>query len=815
MRADVFRGKLFLRRDTISTLTDDMSKRPDINALRKSDSVPASCRRILESSKAPEPVWIGSKEASALNAKDRAAYEAAWTLMRHLCVQAPTAHASGHPGGPLSAFTFAYFLSKRRDPSIDEPLRYSAGHLSLLAYGLQWMFGREGNDKRLASPQAIIDTFRTPSGLPGHVEAGIGDIPFGTGPLGKGVSNALGVAFGYQYRLRSKLQAPSSKLPIVDVVLADGDSQEGQVMEAFRLASHLRVDNLVVHGDWNDVQLSGLPSKTVASDFARIAEACGWQVIEVENGNDPSQVVAAHDAADRCIGKGAPIFICYYTTMGHGIAMMEEGSNTGMRNFHGTPLSKEDAAKVLEELPDLDAAIATYEPLRKEQKQRYGRRRSQAASLRWDVVDLQKKGYARTITKEKGAARKDLGAVHLLQLMKADPRIVVLHADLAGSGGFDIVEKALPDRVINVGVAEGNMAMMAAGMRQAGLLPVTYTFAAFATNEARASARLIDINCSHTPCAVLYDATHTGLSVGEDGETHQERHYLNVPFDHTQVWNLADSNQAAAAAEKSMELIAEGHTSVFAFSPRSGHPQIVKADGSPLYGTDYQFDGRADIVAGHGDLRDNVTIIATGITVHAAIAAANQLSSPVETSRRDVSTTPHVRVLNVASIRPLDASAIIQAALETRHLIVVEDHCSEGGLATQVADLVADFGLPCTLRRLGVNQYYPSATDKDLFLMAGIDSESIAEAVEDEVRREVRSGEEALVVALYEMAHASSKSRFQKAARPYIARIMEDDTYLSTLRTAWAKGALLAERLPNNARIIERLGGCTTNDWVW
>lgn len=784
----------------------DMTLRPDPKTLlgKPVKEVPMSAQRIFSQKTAPEMLWIGPKEGAKVSPEDIKAYEAAQTIMRHLCVRGPTAHASGHPGGPLSAFTFAYFLSRRRDPGVDEALRYSAGHLSLLAYGLQWMFGREGNDKRLQSPRSIIDTFRTPSGLPGHVEAGIGDIPFGTGPLGKGVSNALGVAFGHQYSHKSKIANRKSKIPKVDVLLADGDSQEGQVMEAFRLAAHLRVDNLVVHGDWNDIQLSGLPSSTVAADFAAIAHATGWQVIEVQNGNDPAQVTAALDAADACIGKGAPIFLCYYTTMGHGITMMEEGSDTGQKNFHGTPLSKAEAEAVLKTLPDFNEAIEVYAKHRNEEKKRYEMRNSEFgirnAPLEWNVKTLQKNGYKRTVTAEKGAARKDFGATHLLNLMKADPRIVVLHADLAGSGGFDKVEKSFPGRVINVGVAEGNMAMMAAGMRQAGLLPVTYTFAAFGTNEARASARLIDVNCGHTRCSVLHDCTHAGLSVGEDGETHQERHYLNVPFDHTQVWSLADSNQAAAAAEKAMELVAEGHSSVYAFSPRSNHPQILKADGSPFYGPEYVFDGKADIVAGHGDLRDSLTIIATGITVHAAMLAADQIEkSQIPTSKIQ---NRSVRVLNVACIRPLDASAIIQAALETRHLIVVEDHSSEGGLATQVADVIADFALPCTLRRLGVNRYFPSATDTDLFLMAGLDADSIVDAIEDEVRTEIAGGEDAFVTAIYEMPHHKTHSRFS-SAHSFIERLATDTGYLTKLREAWKKR--VSEKLPGNDALMQRL----------
>ena len=792
-----------------------MSHRPDRKTLvgKPTSEVPMSVQRILSQSPAPEGIWIGPKEAVKISGEESKAYQAAFTIMRQLAVRAPTQHASGHPGGPLSAFTFAYFLSKRRDPGVDEPLRYSAGHLSLLAYGLQWMFGREGKDKRLQSPLSIIDTFRTSAGLPGHVEAGIGDIPFGTGPLGKGVSNALGVAFGHQYLQKSRLTTHDSRLPKVDVLLADGDSQEGQVMEAFRLASHLKVDNLIVHGDWNDIQLSGLPSKTVAADFASIAHATGWQVIEVQNGNDPGQVIAALDAADQCIGKGHPIFICYYTTMGHGIAVMEEGSDTGTKNFHGTPLSKKEAEAVLKTLPDLEKAIAEYEPFRKEEKKRYeghkgARAQGPDSALQWKITDLQKNGYERFITTEKGAARKDFGATHLLNLMKADTRIVVLHADLAASGGFDTVEKSFPDRVINVGVAEANMVMMDAGMRQAGLLPVTYTFAAFGTNEARASARLIDVNCGHTRCAVLHDCTHSGLSVGEDGETHQERHYLNLPFDNTQVWSLADSNQAAAAAEAALGLIAEGHTNVYAFSPRSNHPQILLSDGTPFYGAEYVFDGKADIVAGHGDLRDTITVIATGITIHAAIAAVKQISS-VETCESHVSTTPHVRILNVACVRPIDAATIIQAALETRHLIVVEDHSSEGGLATQVADVIADFALPCTLRRLGVNRYYPSATDTALFLMAGLDSESIVDTIEDEIRRETCGGEDAFVSAIYELTGNMSTSRFRDTAMPFIKRLATDEKYLRSLRALWTFHACPPEKLPKNEQLIERLREAT------
>lgn len=704
-------------------------KRPDLSTLK---DAPSSCQRVLASSEDGEHVWIGPDNATALSEDDQKAYDLAHTIQRHLVVQAPLKHKSGHPGGPLSAFTPSYLVFKRRDPQVDQPYRMSPGHLSLLSYGLQWMFGHDKGDSRLASPQAIIDTFRTPDGLPGHIEAGIGDTPFSTGPLGKGVSNALGVAFGLKYQ---------NKPGMVDVLLADGDAQEGQVMEAFRLASHLGMDNLIVHGDFNDIQLGDIPSETVWADFAKIAYAAGWNVIEVENGNDPAQVTTALDKADSLSGSGKPTFICYYTTMGYGIDFMEEASNTGGKNYHGAPLSQEEADDALSKLQPLEEAMSEFEPFRAAEKKRFESGTPIATDIPLEFDAKKMKGYTRTITEEKGAARKDFGATHIKALMAVDDRIIVLHADLAGSGGFDKCAKDFPDRVINVGVAEANMLMMAAGMRQTGLLVVTYTFAAFTTNEARANARLIDINCGHTRCGIINDGTHAGLSVGEDGETHQEQNYFNIPYYYTQVWMPGDSNQAAAMAERAMEIIAEGHQSVYVFAPRTGHEQLKSPDGAVIYGSDYSFNGKADLIRGAGDTSDQVTIISTGIGVHDAIQAAGDLKAleqPIQ-----------ARILNVSCIRPIDSSAILQAALETGHLIVVEDHNSDGGLATLVADIIADFALPCTLRRLGLNHYFPSAPANDLKFIAGLDSKSILNACEDEVRAEVCGGEDAFVSAVF------------------------------------------------------------------
>lgn len=747
---------------------------------------PMSLQRIAASASHGERYWVGPEDAVKLPKKEQDAYRIAHSLMMRLSIEAPLKHKSGHPGGPLSAFTAMYEVMRHRDPAIDEPLRMSPGHLSLLGFLLQWLFGRDHGDKRLSSPQAIMDSFRMIDGLPGHIEAGIGDIPFGTGPLGKALSNAVGVAFGRKYLQRKG---------VVDVLLADGDSQEGQVMEAVRLASALRLDNLVLHGDWNDIQLSGLPSKTVACDFAAIVAAAGWTVIEVQNGNDQTQVAAALKLSNTFLGKGSPIFICYYTTMGDGVALMEEGSNTGKKNYHGAPLSAEEAKIALDALmlPSMQELTDAFREERNAHQQRFEEARKKRESL---VLPFSlHHSYKRKITKDSGAARKDFGAVHLKSLMGSDSRIIILHADLADSGGFGAVEKAFPGRVINVGVAEANMYMMAAGMRQAGLLPVTYTFAAFGTNEARANARLIDVNTGHIPLGVLHDCTHAGLSVGEDGETHQERNYLNIPFDHTQVWVAGDSNQAAAMAERAMEIIAKGSESVYVFSGRSNHPQLLTAAGEPVYGADYQFDGRATMVRGHGDTQDEATILSHGAALHEAVKAADLLSAKHRS----------IRVLNVACIRPLDASAVIAAALETQHLIVVEDHNAEGGLATQVADLIADLSLPCTLRRIGVRHYFPSGPSEQLNVLAGIDAENVANVVEDQFAYRLAGGEDAFVAFLYALADRLQHTRFVVSAATIIEKMSTNAAYLRTLRELWKSRTFDQKKFPSNEELIARL----------
>ena len=136
---------------------------------------------------------------------------------------------------------------------------------------------------------------------------------------------------------------------------------------------------------------------------------------------------------------------------------------------------------------------------------------------------------------------------------------------------------------------------------------------------------------------------------------------------------------------------------------------------------------------------------------------------------------------------------------------MVEDHHSEGGLASQVADIIADFALPCSLRRLGVNHYFPSAPAKDLYIMAGIDQESISDAIQDEVRAEVCGGEDAFVTVVNELFHNIGNSRFAESAKPFITKLMTEKDYMDALRAFWAIKECPKEKLPSNKDLVKKL----------
>ncbi|MBL7751827.1 MAG: transketolase [Chitinophagaceae bacterium] len=251
--------------------------------------------------------------------------------------------ASGHPGGSLGCtdyFTALFFRVMKHDPSFhmdgkgEDLFFLSNGHISPVYYST---LARSGyfDIKELA-------TFRKlNSRLQGHpaTHEHLPGIRIASGSLGQGMSVAIGAA------LTKRLNGENTT---VFSLHGDGELQEGQNWEAIMFAAHHKLDNLVSTVDWNGQQIDG-PTKKVMNlgDLGAKFEAFGWQVLHLENGNDPEAVAAKLEEAKTFRGKGKPIVILMKTQMGSGVDFMQ-----GTHEWHGIAPNDEQLAKALAQLPE-------------------------------------------------------------------------------------------------------------------------------------------------------------------------------------------------------------------------------------------------------------------------------------------------------------------------------------------------------------------------------------------------------------------------------------------------------------------------------
>ncbi len=303
---------------------------------------------------------------------------------------------------------------------------------------------------------------------------------------------------------------------------------------------------------------------------------------------------------------------------------------------------------------------------------------------------------------EKIATRDAYGQV-LAELGAEHSEIYVLDADLSCSTKTNIFAARFPERFFNLGVAEQNMIGWAAGLATCGKVPFASTFAVFAT--ARAYDQLRN-SVAFPSLNVKLVASHSGLSVGADGASHQAIEDLSLmrTLPNFTVVVPADGPQAAEATR-----------AVYAHRGpvylRLGRPKVETVV------TDQPFVlGRAQSLRSGSD----ATIVACGTLVREALLAAERLG------REGLK----IRVLNLHTLKPLDAEAILQAARETRALLCAEEHSIIGGLGSAVAEVLAEAGSGIPFRRLGVNDMFgESGEPEELFRKFGLDADSVAAAL--------------------------------------------------------------------------------------
>ena len=306
---------------------------------------------------------------------------------------------------------------------------------------------------------------------------------------------------------------------------------------------------------------------------------------------------------------------------------------------------------------------------------------------------------------KKIATREGYGEA-LVELGREHDNIVVFDADLAGSTKSGVFAKAFPDRHFNAGIAEADMICAAAGAASMGMVAFASSFAMFATGRAYEQIRN---SVGYTRLNVKIAASHGGISVGEDGASHQccEDFALMRSIPGMVVLNPSDNVEAKAAVKAAYEYDGPVYLRFGRLAVPVFHDEET-----------FQFQiGKGDVMRQGKD----IAIIATGLMVNEAVEAAKVL----EAKGIDA------MVINMCTIKPLDEELVLEAARKCGKIITCEEHSIIGGLGEAVCACLSE-KLPTPVRRIGVNDVYGcSGPANDLLKLFGLSAEHIVEVAED------------------------------------------------------------------------------------
>lgn len=317
-------------------------------------------------------------------------------------------------------------------------------------------------------------------------------------------------------------------------------------------------------------------------------------------------------------------------------------------------------------------------------------------------------GFVYTATSQTDLSTSEIYGKAIADIMKKDPKVVAITADLAKSTKLGDVLKACPERVINVGIAEQDMFGVAAGMARAGIIPFISGFSAF--TSMRACDQLHTDICYQNVNAKII-ATHAGTSFGQAGSTHHAIVDLAIVRAMPNITLIvpADGFETANAVNAAYENVGPYYI------------RINRGFDRVLYDNmDYGFEvGKAVEIHPGTD----ITVIACGSCVLQAKEAAEFL---------DKSEGLKVRVLNMHTIKPIDKEAILKAVMDTRRIITVEDHSVIGGLGSAVAEVVVESGKGCAFKKLGhQDKFAPIGLHEDIMAEVGIDANGIINSVRE------------------------------------------------------------------------------------
>jgi transketolase len=600
---------------------------------------------------------------------------------------------SGHPGGSLGCaefFTVLYQEVMQRKAGfdmngIDEDLFFlSNGHISPVFYSVLARSGYFSIDE--------LSTFRKlNSRLQGHptTHEGLPGIRMASGSLGQGLSVAIGAAEVKKLRKDNHL---------VYILTGDGELQEGQNWEAIMYAASNKVDNLIATVDYNGQQIDGSTDEVLSLGNLRAKfEAFGWDVLEVEKGNDIEAIYNGLNEAKSKSGKGKPVCILMHTVMGNGVDFMMH-----THAWHGKAPNDEQLATGLAQNPETLGDYGQLTPNATHHKVEYPSYSNDYAA----VFNLDQP--IETLIQNKKDTRSGFGA-GMTVLGQTNEKVTALCADLIGSLKFDDFKKNHPERFFQIGIAEANMIGIAAGMTIGDKIPFTGTFANFSTGRVYDQIRQ---SVAYSGKNVKICASHAGLTLGEDGATHQILEDIGMMkmLPGMVVINTCDFNQTKAATEA----IANYNGPVYL---RFGRPVVPN-----FMPENYKFEiGKAvKLVEG-----SDVTIVATGHLVWEALVAAEQLK------KEGIS----AEVINIHTIKPLDEAAILTSVKKTGCVVTAEEHNIIGGLGESVSrTLVTNHFVPQEFVAVQ-DTFGESGTPDQLMQKYGLNSASIIEKAKKAISR--------------------------------------------------------------------------------
>ena len=496
-----------------------------------------------------------------------------------------------------------------------------------------------------------------------------------TGSLGQGLPIGVGVALAGKYL---------DRLPYrVWVLCGDSEMAEGSMWEAFQHASYYELDNLMAILDMNRL---GQTRETMdgwnGDHYAARAEAFGWNTIQID-GHDPEQIDQAYARAlDQA---GAPTLIVAKTKKGRGVSFLED-----VDGMHGKPVSEDQEQAALEELGGSDDLLVEV------RKPDPGSGENFTAGLTgrlelptWEVGDEEAtRGAYGAALKALGGARED---------------VVALDGEVSNSTKSEEFAEEFPGRYFEMFIAEQQMVSAAVGMSVRHRVPFASSFAAFFT-RAYDFIRMAAISGAN----IRLSGSHAGVSIGEDGPSQMALEDLAMmrAVHGSTVLQPCDANQTARLVAE----MADTDGIVFLRTLRPKTPVIYDpSEDFPV--------GGSKIVRSSDE--DAVTVVATGITVHEAIKAADELQG----------NGLAVRVIDAYSIKPIDAETLRAAAQATEgNVVAVEDHWPEGGLGEAVLSALAGETDPLHFEHLAVRNMPGSGKPEELMDAAGISSNHIADA---------------------------------------------------------------------------------------